>query len=299
MLHFVIKDAEPTVLSNPEKIIKLFNDMVMLISAANGPALFEDLLKIENDRAILEAQENDFHAKFDGGISDQYIQSGKFRLLEDGALVFEALFTINDETPTDVRVKLNCEGETLVRQELERELERDFSFEAEQYMVGRNELNDETAKVTAGLNDKVSESDSNDDVPKVQISSSDDITEVDLNELPFELEEDLYEPQIMLARLNGVVHDIFRGAIGDFSNESIGSETIENGAKIKFMDYTHESFLVTFRHGTLDQAVEVSFFLEEEEELIFSAHFSSDGYGRLSGSDSRLLERIKRSLLSV
>lgn len=287
MLHFVIKDANPTILEKGEELVKILNDTVLLISAANGPILNKTIYKKETDKISFQQSESNYEASFQGAMISDKMTSGKFLLSEDGALIMELAFTVNQDKESDVRVKLNCEGEGLVRQELERAFERDFSYDSEQYM--KKDLDTSNEKIGDGIASELE-----DDTEVVESSNADFTFE--LTELTPELLDDLGRPKILLERFNSIVHDMSRGAVGDFSYNPIGSEVIENGANIQFLDYENEDYIVTFRLGDLDGELEVSFFLEEFDELIFSVHLSSQDHGTIVAKDAFSAQRIERLL---
>lgn len=304
MLHFVINDADPEKLSKPKSLLKILNDNVLLISTANGPLISHKNLVLNENQLDLSANENGYKAVFKGEGTLDALKSGKFVLYEEDALVFEFSFTINDALPSAIRVKISNEGERLIKQELEREFERDISFEAAQFIAhGDSAANPKLESLKSEmvtddqLGDEVlSEAQNDADKAEGEATDSEEI-KLEFEDLPETFTAQLSDAKSILSSHHNLVHDLFRGAVGDFSSSEMGEDTIENGAIIQFVDYSFEEYTVTFRHGSLSDVIEASFFLETDEGVILSTHFSSLGHGYVTAQTETIAQKAKSFLL--
>jgi hypothetical protein len=215
-----------------------------------------------------------------------------------------------------LRVKLNCEGEYLVREELERAFERDFSQEAHDDM---NKTLEELRKPKPNIADEIEdlaidtdeddfehnnatlkdETETNLEPVLEEVEDFEEITE-ELSELTQKVQDAIVDTKMMIALLNNLSHDLTRGATINFSTHELEAKTLENGAKVEILDDESNAYKITFRKGSLEDMTEVSFFLEKEGVLIFSVYFSSEGVGRVTSSSEQselILKKVKYHLL--
>mgnify|MGYP000374180859 FL=1 len=60
--------------------------------------------------------------------------------------------------------------------------------------------------------------------------------------------------------LNNLSHDLTRGENVNFGERKIETKTLENAAIVEMIDVASNEYRITFRKGSLDDMVEVSFF---------------------------------------
>jgi gas vesicle protein len=311
MKHFVLNDIDPVKAKNVELFLKEMNDLAMLLSVAEAPSFNEREVTFSEDKTTGEFKKSqgDFEVSFKATFQNGEIIKSQFDLLEDGKNIAAVHHSVQPDRPIDLRVKLNCEGEGLARNELEDNFERDFSHEAHNLM-GKS-LEELQTKSVEKM-DKTKEEDSSDqihphtDEKVVQDNSSEtmhepkkELTE-EIQKLSERVQKSIRETQQLVQDLSDLCYDLTRGQTAIFTAENLQEEVLENGAKIEYLDVQNDFYQITFRKGSLDDTTEVSFFLEENGDLIFSVYFSSTGNGKITIGDSsneRILNRLKERLL--
>lgn len=320
MLHFVLADIDPTKASNFELFLKEMNEIAMLISVAGAPHVTHEALKIneETGLGLLALSEGDFEVKFKGKWQDGTVVSGYFELYEDQKRLLEISYSIRQGAAIALRTKLNCEGEYLVREELERAFERDFSQEAHVMMdTPLEELQkpkgetpelsiEENASIeteeSSGFETLIEQNDPLISQAGEAIVEEEDLEEIteELTELTQKIQDAIKDTKYMIGMLNNLSHDLTRGATVNFGEFKTDTKTLENGAIVEIIDDESNDYRITFRKGSFDEMVEVSFFLEKGEELIFSVYFSTEGVGKISTTSSKsniVFKKIKLHLL--
>jgi hypothetical protein len=199
-------------------------------------------------------------------------------------------------------VHLDCDSELVIKKELETMFQKIIFFESEQFIE-----NDETtlgvvADASTADGEVVSgEADLSEDLPvelPVTEDSKHSIT-ILVDNLAPHLLNSIDETDVILNVLDGICHDITRGDAGKFGALPTQVETLENGAKVEFLDFLNHEYKVTFRKGILQGEIEVSFFLEKNTQLIFSLYLASDGTCQVTanGTDAeRVAQSVKQSL---
>lgn len=64
--------------------------------------------------------------------------------------------------------------------------------------------------------------------------------------------------------------------------------------KMSLIDAEENGYTITFRKGSLEDISEVSFFLEQKGELIFSIYFSPLGNGKITTSGRNARQSLSR-----
>lgn len=316
MQHFVLKDINPEKVNSFDAFLKEMNDITVLITTAGGPHVSAKYLsELAEGKTAFELNENTFTARFKGTVVNNNVSSGYFELIDDGVRILEASYTISDVLPIALRVKLNCEGESLARNEFQTVFQRDFSHEAHADMKKSLEkLKSEKDAKLAELKEKVAQESQPEEQPKAEVNPvefeeneelieslktektsdetpakeaaaaeviTEEITE-EIQEISEKMRQSLENSELLINYLTSLSHDLTRGAAPEFSIQMLKSERLENGAMVDMIDASKNEYQVTLRRGSLDDMVEVSFFLEKEQELIVSIYFSSQGHGRLA-----------------
>jgi len=299
MLHFVLEDIEPTKAKSFENFLAEMNDIAVLASMANAPFIAADLLE-EPEPGVFgfTRSENDFEASFKGKMENNQAVNGYFTLREDGRRIIEVSYSIADGKPIDLRAKFNCEGESMMRSELERAFERDFSFEAHEYM--KQPLEEEKPVIEEEVDEVELKEDhlegtkpEQHEEPVDEQELEDEVSE-EIKHLSQKVLDAMDEVDEIIHKLNDLFHDITRGATGNFGNKQLNEETLENGAIVQMIDDETNGYKVTFRKGVLGNMSEVSFFLEQGDELIFSIYLSSAGNGQITAQGTKGERTIKR-----
>jgi hypothetical protein len=285
---------------------------------ANAPFVSSDSLVVDESAGLstFKLIEGDYEVRFKGKTESDAVVSGYFEVFEDHKRLLEISYSIRPEASISLRVKLNCEGEYLVREELERAFERDFSQEAHEDM---DKSLEELRKPKPNIADEIEELAIDTDEAPVEnnapelivedetytepaIDEFEDLEEIteELSELTQKVQDAIVDTHTMIALLNNLSHDLTRGQTINFGEFEFESQTLENGAKVELLDDESNAYKITFRKGSLDNMTEVSFFLEKEGVLIFSVYFSSEGVGRVTSSSEQselILKKVKYHLL--
>ncbi|MFT5823838.1 MAG: hypothetical protein ACI8ZM_005101 [Crocinitomix sp.] len=321
MLHFVLEDINQTIAKDFALFLKEMNEISVLISVANAPFVSHDALNVDEASGLstFKLSEGDYEVRFKGKSENDAVVSGYFEVFEDQKRLLEISYSIKEDAAIALRAKLNCEGEYLVREELERAFERDFSQEAHEFMkkpldelrkpkLEISDLTDLSEEMSSNIIETPSENNGpelNDETETFveqderETESLEEITE-ELSELTQKVQDAIIDTRHMVALLNNLSHDLTRGATIDFGERELDTKTLENGATVEMLDDESNAYKITFRKGSLDDMTEVSFFLEKEDELIFSVYFSSQGVGRISSSSDQsniVFKKVKHHLL--
>lgn len=312
MLHFVLEDINPEKVESFDAFLREMNDIAVLTTVASAPFVSSDDLKSDEEgKYKLNLSEDIFDIVFKGEMVSGKVVSGYFEVKDDGKKIVETSFTVRENSAISLRVKLNCEGESLARTELERAFERDFSHEAHQFMKQPlpvdEPINIEAEDEAQNVEDPVSTEgpemetsanvEENDFVEAVKETT--EITE-ELESLSQKVMDSMIEVRSIIDTLNGLCHDLTRGQTADFSETALNEQTLENGARVLMIDQDSNGYKVTFRKGMLDEMSEVSFFLEKDGELVFSVYLSSTGTGQISaqGENGEItIKRVKDQLI--
>ena len=321
MMHFVLEDIDPVKAKNFALFLKEMNEISLLITVAGAPFVSDSALVVDEEKgaSLLELEEDIYEVKFKGQSNNGEVTSGYFEVYEDKKRLLEISYSIKQGAAIALRAKLNCEGESLVREELERAFERDFSQEAHDYMETpleeirkpKLQISDLLDSVEDEAQPSLEEILGESNKPNVvgnpepiieQLEEEDSMEEIteELAELTQRVQEAIIDTRYMISMLNSLSHDITRGATINIEELELGSEKLENGALVEMLDDESNDYKITFRRGSLEDMVEVSFFLEKDDVLIFSVYFSSDGVGRISSSSNQskiILKKVKNHLL--
>ena len=320
MLHFVLKDINPTKANSYSLFLKEMNEIAMLITVAGAPYVTHESIRVDENSGqnSFELSEGVFEVKFKGQLQDGQVVSAYFEVFEERKRLLEISYSIKEGSAIALRAKLNCEGEYLVREELERVFERDFSHEAHEYIDQpleelrkpksiADELLASSIELPPSFEEELSENNETGDAEETQEEAieeevKNDLEEVteELSELSQKVQDALLEANRMIAILNDLSHDVTRGATVNFGEPKLKTELLDNGALVEMFDDETSPYKITFRRGSLDNMVEVSFFLEQDGVLIFSVYFSSEGIGRIASSSVQsevILNKVKTNLL--
>ncbi|NOQ75596.1 MAG: hypothetical protein GQ574_26535 [Crocinitomix sp.] len=323
MLHFVLADIDPTKAHSFELFLKEMNEIALLITVAGAPFVSHEALILDEVTGLstFKVVEGDYEVRFKGQTVNGTIASGYFEVFEDQKRLLEISYSIKPNSAIALRAKLNCEGEYMVREELERAFERDFSQEAHEYMkkpleelrkpklevpdakelleeLRPSEIESPSENVAPSSNDEA-ETLAEEDVEQNVEEDLEEITE-ELSELTEKVQGAIIDTQYMIAMLNNLSHDLTRGATINFGERKCETKTLENGAMVEMLDDDSNDYKITFRKGSLDEMTEVSFFLERDDVLIFSVYFSSEGVGRIASSSDQsniIFKKVKHHLL--
>lgn len=312
MKHFVLHDIDPSKAKQINLFLKEMNDLAVLISVAEAPAILAEDIIYNDDRSTchLNKSAGYFDAAFKAQLENNEILKSHFELFEDGKTIASIHHSVQPGKPIDLRVKLNCEGEDLARSELSDNFERDFSFEAHE-MMGKSleeilpKPASKEAERPADQISNVEQHESNNDQSAAPKSEAEELQkheqlEEDINDLSDRIQESIRNVQQLVQDLSDLCHDLTRGKTTPFKMENLHEEALENGARIEFLDIENTPYQITFRKGFLEDTTEISFFLEKEGQLIFSLYFSSVGKGKITVGDrenERLMRQIKERLL--
>ena len=302
MKHFVLHDINPDKVNNLDIFLDEMNDISILITVANVPHISADQLEFDEGRrtASFKLVDDEYTATFVAKLDSEKVRSGHFEVFEGGRRLIDVSYTISDDKPIDLRAKLNCEGENLAKSEFERSFERDFSHESYQLMqapLSGTELR-EKSSVARGSAELIAEYEQG-LVESNDTTEGGEVTE-DLEVVSDKVMSAIKEVKNIVHSLNNLCHDLTRGGTADFSTSIINSEILENGAIVEMIDEHTNGYKITFRKGTLDEMSEVSFFLEKEDELIFSVYISSVGNGKIASSSDQsklILQKVRNHLV--
>ena len=136
------------------------------------------------------------------------------------------------------------------------------------------------------LSDKKDKTEVKKEIPEVKEPQNKEEISLELDQLSEKILAGIKDADQIISILNDITHDLTRGAGGDFTAQPINEQVLENGATVQMIDMENNGYRITYRKGILDQDAEVSFFLERENQLIFSVYLSSEGYGKISAEGS-------------
>lgn len=318
MLHFVLEDINPTIAKDFALFLKEMNDITVLITVASGPFVTSDSVVVEEGSNLsrFKLSEGGYETKFKGKTENGAVVSGYFEVFEDQKRLLEVSYSIKPKAAISLRAKLNCEGEYLVREELERGFERDFSQEAHDHMKTplhelrkpKQDILDEVDALpiedteTPIENNEALINDETEVYVEPAVDDLEDLEEIteELSELTQKVQDAIIDTRSMIALLNNLSHDLTRGATINFSEYRLETKMLENGAKVEMLDDESKEYKITFRKGSIDEMTEVSFFLEKDGLLIFNVYFSSEGVGRITATSSQsnvIFKAVKFHLL--
>jgi len=317
MKNFVLKDINPEKVLSFEAFLKEMNDFVGLISVLSGPYVSaKNLVKSENN-VKLELNENDFSVLFDGDLENGIPTKGDFQLKQQAKKLLHVKYTIGKVKPYAMQIILDCDSESIVKTEFEKVFHRTISYESEQFIkeVPENrvieEEQSEPGNHTFEENEALINAEDKNDIhiqeasntaekeeTNVEFESQDEVVE-EIEKLSEKVLDSIHQMDELLNELQAICHDITRGASGEFSKAEISKHALENGATIEMINTTENGYQVSFRKGMLENDAEISFFLERDDEIVFSVYLSSAGIGRLTSTSNRaemIIEKVKNQL---
>lgn len=308
MLNFTIHDISPFKVANLEVIFKELNELCFLITLGETPQLSKDLLRSEDQEIFqIDLKHADYEILFQSNSRDEAVRSFTFVLLKLGIKLAEVACLIDENLPIALNVQLNSEGEAMIKKELERTFRRDFSHQTYQEMPHPLHLDEEihpTIKQETTENKtslpvetqkyepiETQSSTNEDEKPRYAAPLIEEIipTTTFLNQL-------LRNKVEILNRIHILCHEITRGKTGDLREGIMANQTLENGAVIYFYDVEREGYLAAFRLGELPEKSEFSFFLEQENQLVFSLYFITDLSGKMGTTNQNSTLIFKRIL---
>lgn len=308
MLHFVLSDVNPEKVTQFESFLKEMNDLLFLVSIGQGPFINSKNL-ISDEQGVnyrLEAVENDYKVVFTGIKSNEKVKTGNLEVLFNNKSIITASYSVVDNHPISIRFIIDNGGEDIARKELERAFKRQISHKSisliNQKAAAKVEITTFESQEEIFHND-IAESQVNPTTSKDDFETRDEDIELseDLENLSKRILHSIVEVNEMIILMNNLSHDFTRGASPDLSEIPLEEQELENGAKIQLIDLEENGYKLTFRKGSLDNIAEVSYFLEKDEELIFSVYFSSTGTGKIvvGGTKSDLLLKKLKSELDL
>jgi hypothetical protein len=309
MINFTIHDIAPEKTADFQSILKELNELCFLLTLGETPQLSIDLLKSEDQKTYkIDVKHGDYQLIFQASASNLILRSFTFVLLKAGFKLAEVSCDIVQNIPITLNVQLNSDGEALIKKELERTFRRDFSHQTYQEM-GASLVSEE--KMNPTINQQTTENETSE--PHVETQKNEPLENQSslvkeekpryasplIEELipttPFlnQLVRNRFE---ILNRIHFLCHEITRGKTGDLREGIIENQTLENGAVIYFYDVDREGYLAAFRLGELPDKTEISFFLEYEDQLIFSLYFMTDLSGKMGTTNQNSNLIFKRIL---
>lgn len=306
MLDVILRDVDPDKATNVTRYLKEMNDLVFLITIGKGPFVAKSMVNNSSDLLLKgEVIENNFTAKFSAEIAHDSIKSAHFQLFEDAKQVISISHSVKKGEPIMMRVVLNSDGEIMGRNELEKGFKRQISHQATGWMSDDQDINTE-----AVLASQIDESNDLSNVKQGNIEGqnyadqSEGFNE-ELKDSKMEMSREIdmlsarvikamQEAEEMIGLLNEMSYDFTRGSAPNITMMKIEEQVLENGAKVELIDAVENGYSITFRKGSLDDMTEVSFFLENEESLIFSVYFSSLGNAKISAAGKHAEHVINR-----
>lgn len=306
MLHYVVKDVNPNKVNHFDPFLKEINAIMFMLTLGKAPAVDGKLLT-EQGVQTFNVVDGDYSAVFEGEKINQKVLNANFNLFQGKMSILEIAYSITENQPIDMRIKLNAPGEKLAQSELERAFKNDFSFQSLSFM--RSDANRTEVKQENSPSDDIETQ--TETFESAQFLDREIHTAKEAkSEIKLEIEEEIavlstkvmnaiIEVNQMILLLNNLSYDFTRGSTPDLNKLELKEETLENGAIVQLIDADENNYSITFRKGSLDNMSEVSFFLEKDTNLIFSVYFSSMGYGKIAagGEQAELtLKKIKNEL---
>ena len=309
MLDVIIRDIDREKAGNIALYLKEMNDLVFLVTIGKGPFISSAIVTTKSESTQKgEVSENDFKAKFSGQMNGEWIQSAHFELFAGSNCIISITHSITDDAPIMMRVLINSDGEIMARKELEKGFKRAVSHQANQWMRDPKELMIENSD-HLDIEEEVaidSQEFNHNQSSDVQSGADENVSKVTQNEISLDIHDlsqrirtSIIEVHDMINLLNEMTYDFTRGAAPNFSGKKLEEQELENGAKVELIDAEENGYTITFRKGSLEDISEVSFFLEQKGELIFSIYFSSLGNGKITTNGrnaEQLLSRIEREI---
>lgn len=275
-MNFLIEDCNREKLSQLSTFIKEMNGLMSLVSHADGPAFSEKDVVFDHEKVCFEKQENEYSANFNGSIQNNKIVKASFKIRFKERFLAVLNYSINDNLPVVMQVELNGDGELIIKKELERSFERSIFFESEQFIDGKDDLEDSVEKFSTVLEEEPIKAE------EFQAKEEKESMTILVTHLSERVLHAINEAELILNEFDAICHDLTRGRVGEFKSKPTETETLENGATVEFVDYFNNDYKVIFRKGMLESNVEISFFLEVEHQLIFSVYIANDGTCRVT-----------------
>jgi len=306
MLHYVLKDVNPDKVSNFDHFLKEINAIMFMLTLGKAPAVNGKLLTEQGEQTF-NVVDGDYRVVFQGEKLNQKVINANFNLFQGKISILEIAYSIAENRPIDMRIKLNAPGEKLAQSELERAFKRDFSFKSIAFMqsdsnstesIQENSPSDEGEKQTETLESAQFLDHEIHTAKEIKNEINPEIEE-EINVLSSKVMHAIVEVNEMILLLHNLSYDFTRGSSPDLTTLELNEETLENGALVQLIDAEENNYRVTFRKGSLDNMSEVSFFLEKDANLIFSVYFSSQGNGKIvaGGEQAELtLKKLKNEL---
>ena len=309
MLNFTIHDISPVKVANYEAILKELNELCFLITLGETPLLSKDLLRSEDQETFqIDLKLADYQLIFQAKSKDEVVSSFTFVLLKLGLKLAEVGCLIDENLPIALNIQLNSTSEALIKKELDRAFQRDFSHQTYQEMAHPLHLEEEihptikeettdnktsTLPVEPQKNEPIEPQ----SVPKIEEKPryATPLIEEIIPTTQF-LNQLLRNKFEILNRIHFLCHEITRGKTGDLREGIIENQTLENGAVIYYYDVEREGYFAAFRLGELPDKSEFSFFLEQENQLVFSLYFMTDLSGKMGTSNQNSTVIFKRIL---
>jgi hypothetical protein len=309
MLKFTIHDIAPEKVADYKVILKELNELCFLITLGETPQLSEGLLTTEDKKSyVINLEEGDYQMHFQGSSANLLISSYRFVLIKLDRKLVEVSCDIDRNNPIALHVVLNSDGEALIKKELERTFQRDFSHQTHQEML--NPLNSEQ-EINPTITQQTTE---NETTPSTVESEKNEPLEN--QSAPVQEEKPRYASSLteeiiptsqflnqllrnkfeILNRVHFLCHELSRGKTGDLREGIIENQTLENGAVIYYYDVERQGYFAAFRLGELPDKTEFSFFLEHEDQLVFSLYFMTDLSGKMGTTNQNPALIFKRIL---
>jgi hypothetical protein len=309
MISFTIHDIAPEKTADFHAVLKELNELCFLLTLGETPQLSTDLLKSEDQKIFkIDVKQGNYQLIFQATASNLVVSSFKFVLLKTGLKLAEVSCDIFTNVPTVLNVYLNSDGEALIKKELERTFRRDFSHQTYQEMA-HPLVSDE--KINPTINQQPTESKSSESPVETQKNESFENSNPANKEEKHRYAAPLIEEIIptnqflnqllrnkfeILNRIHFLCHELSRGKTGDLREGIIENQTLENGAVIYYYDLERQGYFATFRLGELPDKTEFSFFLEHEDQLVFSLYFMTDLAGKMGTTNQNSGLIFKRIL---
>jgi hypothetical protein len=309
MINFTIHDIAPEKTADFQVVLKELNELCFLLTLGETPQLSTDLLKSEDQKTFkFDLKQGNYQLIFQAIASSLTVRSFTFVLLKTGLRLAEVSCDIVKNTPITLNVQLNSDGEVLIKKELERTYRRDFSHQTYQEMA--HPLSSDV-EINPTINQQPIENESSE--WSVETQKNEPIENpilVPQEEKPRYasplIEEVIPTTQFLnqllrnkfeiLNRIHFLCHELSRGKTGDLREGIIENQTLENGAVIYYYDLEREGYFATFRLGELPDKTEFSFFLEHEDQLVFSLYFMTDLSGKMGTTNQNSVVIFKRVL---
>ncbi len=309
MINFTIHDIAPEKTADFQVILKELNELCFLLTLGETPQLSIDLLKSEDQKTFrIELKEDNYQLIFEASSTNLFVNSFTFVLLKTGLKLTEVSCDIVKNVPTALNVYLNSDGEALIKRELERTYRRDFSQQTYQEMThpfGGEEgfnptINQQTAENKTSVSDVETQKkepfeNTNVNYKEEKPRYGSPLVEEIIPTTQF-LNQLLRNKFEIMNHIHFLCHELTRGKTGDLREGMIDNQTLENGAVIYFYDVEREGYLATFRLGELPDKTEFSFFLEHEDQLVFSLYFMTDLSGKMGTTNQNSALIFKRVL---